>query len=57
MLYLYITFGIAVASGVLLFLYDPALIASRAYFVPKIILITLGLVNAVLYNRIAHGMR
>jgi hypothetical protein len=53
--YLYITFGIAVASGVLLFLYDPALVASRAYFVPKIILITLGLVNAALYNRIAYG--
>jgi hypothetical protein len=53
--YLYITFGIAAFSGVLLFLYDPALVASRAYFVPKILLITLGLVNAALYNRIAYA--
>jgi hypothetical protein len=53
--YLYITFGIAVVSGILLFLYDPALVASRAYFVPKIISITFGLVNAALYNRIAYA--
>ena len=52
--YLYVTFGMAFASGVLLFLYDPALVASRTYFVPKIILIILGLLNAALYHRIAY---
>ena len=52
--WLYIIFGIATVSGVLLFLYDPVLVGSRIYFVPKIILIGLGLLNAALYNRFAY---
>jgi putative copper export protein len=50
----YTVFGIATASGILLFLYDPVLVASRDYFVPKIVLVVLGLVNAALYNRFAY---
>jgi len=52
--WLYFIFGIAMLSGVLLFLYDPIAVGSRSYFVPKIILIGLGLVNAALYNRFAY---
>jgi hypothetical protein len=51
---LYIIFSIAIGSGILLFLYDPTLVASRAYFVPKIVLIVAGVTNAALYNRFAY---
>ena len=54
--WLYTIFGIAMVSGVLLFLYDPVSVGSRTYFVPKIILIGLGLVNAALYNRFAYAL-
>ena len=53
--WLYTIFGIAMVSGVLLFLYDPVSVGSRTYFVPKIILIGLGLLNAALYNRFAYA--
>jgi hypothetical protein len=43
-----------IMSGVLLFLYDLVLVASRSYFVPKIIFIILALVNAALYHRVAY---
>jgi hypothetical protein len=52
--WLYIIFVIAAVSGLLLFLYDPVRVGSRAYFVPKIILIVLGLVNAGLYHGLAY---
>jgi hypothetical protein len=51
---LYVTFGIAVVSGVVLFLYDPVAVGSHAYFTPKLILIVLGLVNAALYHRTGY---
>jgi hypothetical protein len=49
--WLYAVFAIAMVSGVLLFLYDPLHMGSRAYFMPKIILIVAGLINTVLYRR------
>lgn len=49
--WLYVTFGVAVVTGVTLFLYDPVAVGSHAYFTPKLILIGLGALNAVLYHR------
>jgi hypothetical protein len=53
--WLYITFALAMLSGVLLFLYDPVHIGARAYFMPKMIMIVLGLLNTLLYRRLAFG--
>ncbi|GAN77558.1 hypothetical protein [Acidisphaera rubrifaciens] len=52
--WLYVTFGVTVASGVLLFLYDPVAVGSHAFFVPKLILIALGLLNAVIYHQTGY---
>jgi hypothetical protein len=52
--WLYIIFAVAAASGLLLFLYDPVRVGSRAYFVPKLLLIALGLLNAAFYNGLAY---
>ncbi|RFD19042.1 hypothetical protein DY926_13360 [Komagataeibacter melaceti] len=43
---LHISFAIAMVSGVILFFYDPVRVGSRAYLSPKLLLITLALVNA-----------
>lgn len=53
--WLYVIFGVVAISGVLLFLYDPVHVGSHAYFMPKILLILLGLLNAALYNHFAYG--
>jgi hypothetical protein len=53
--WLHATFGVALVSGVMLFLYDPALVSGRTYFVPKMLLMMLGLANAALYHRIGHA--
>ncbi len=52
--WLYLVFCVAAVSGVLLFLYDPVHAGSRAYFMPKVIAIVLGLVNAGLYHALAY---
>lgn len=52
--WLYITFAIAMVTGVFLFLYDPVHVGSHAYFTMKLILIVLGLVNATLFHRIGY---
>jgi hypothetical protein len=52
--WLYIVFVIAAVTGILLFLYDPVRMGSRAYFMPKLILIAAGLANAGLYHRFAY---
>lgn len=52
---LYIAFGASIASGLLLFLYDPLHAGSRAYFSPKLIMIVLGLLNTFVYRRYAFG--
>lgn len=49
--WLYATFGVAVVTGVALFLYDPVQVGSHAYFTPKLIFLLLGLLNALLYHR------
>jgi hypothetical protein len=48
---IYWTFGIGVATGIALFFYDPVHVASHAYFSLKLILIALGIANALLFNR------
>jgi hypothetical protein len=53
--WLYVTFGLAMFSGVMLFFYDPVHVGSRAYFVPKMLAILLGLLNTLIYRRFAFG--
>ncbi len=48
---LYVTFGIALLSGMALFFYDPVHVGSHAYFSLKLLLTLLGLVNAALFRR------
>jgi len=50
----YVTFGIALMTGVALFFYDPVHVGSLAYFTPKLLLTLLGLANAALFRRSAH---
>jgi hypothetical protein len=45
------TFVVAMASGLLLFFYDPVHVGSHAYFTLKMILIVLGMANAAIFNR------
>lgn len=52
--WLYAAFGVALASGVALFLYDPVQVGSHAYFTPKLALILLGLANAALFHRTGY---
>lgn len=49
---LYLSFALAMVSGVLLFLHDPVHVGAHAYFAPKLILIAAGLLNAALYHRL-----
>jgi hypothetical protein len=49
--WLYVSFGIALASGVALFFYDPVHVGSHAYFSLKLLLTVLGLANAALFRR------
>jgi hypothetical protein len=49
--WVYWTFGVGVVSGLMLFFYDPVHVASHAYFSLKMILIVLGIFNALLFNR------
>src|SRR4051794_31880250 len=52
--WLYATFGVVVLTGLLLFLYDPVHVGSHAYFAPKLLLIVLGLANALLFHRTTY---
>ncbi|PYD49247.1 hypothetical protein [Novacetimonas pomaceti] len=46
-------FAVTMVSGVLLFFYDPVHIGSRGYLSPKLLLMTLALVNAAIcHNRL-----
>lgn len=51
---LYATFAVAMVTGVALFLYAPVHVGAHAYFVPKLLAVTLGLVNAAVYNRTGY---
>jgi hypothetical protein len=52
--WLYVTFSIALLSGVALFFYDPVHVGSHAYFSLKLLLTVLGVANAALFRRSAH---
>jgi hypothetical protein len=52
--WLWVTFGIAVLTGVALFLYDPVRVGSHAYWAPKLLAIALGLANAALFHRTSY---
>jgi hypothetical protein len=54
--FVYWTFGIGIATGLLLFFYDPVHVASHAYFSLKLILIALGMGNAAMFNRQGFGV-
>ena len=48
---LYVTFAIALTTGIALFFYDPVHVGSHAYFSLKLLLTGLGLLNAALFPR------
>ena len=52
--WLYATFGVAVATGVALFAYEPLRVGSHAYFAPKMAFIAFGLANALLFHRTSY---
>lgn len=52
--WLWATFGLAAATGLALFLYDPLHIGSRAYWSPKLIAVALGLANAAAFHRTGY---
>jgi hypothetical protein len=52
--WVYVTFAVAIASGFALFFYDPVHVGAHAYFVPKLLLTVLGLLNAALFRRSAE---
>ena len=52
--WLFAAFGVAVATGAVLFAYDPVHVGSHAYFAPKMVLIGLGLLNALLFHRTSY---
>src|SRR4051794_9894916 len=52
--WLYVAFGVVVLTGVPLLLYDPLHVGSHAYFAPKLLLIVLGLANALLFHRTSY---
>jgi hypothetical protein len=54
--FIYWTFGIGMVTGILLFFYDPVHVASHAYFSLKLILIPLGMANALMFNRKGFGI-
>jgi len=53
--WLYAIFGITVATGVALFMYDPVHVGSHAYFTLKLVLTILGLANAAVFHRIGYA--
>ncbi|MBV8094523.1 MAG: hypothetical protein JOY71_28145 [Acetobacteraceae bacterium] len=52
--WLYVTFGVAFATGILLFFYDPVHVGSHGYFTLKLILLAIGLANAALFRRTSY---
>jgi hypothetical protein len=51
---LYATFGVAAVTGVTLFAYDPVHVGSHAFFVPKLLLLVFGVINALLYHQTGY---
>lgn len=52
--WLYATFGVACLTGAALFLWNPVGVGAHAYFAPKLILLVLGLANALLFHRTGY---
>jgi hypothetical protein len=52
--WLYVTFAVAILSGLLLFAYNPVHVGAHAYFAPKLALIALGLANALAFHRTSY---
>jgi hypothetical protein len=52
--WLWVTFAVAVTTGLALFLFDPVRVGSHAYWAPKLVAIGLGLANAALFHRIGY---
>lgn len=50
--WVYGCFAVTLLTGILLLLYDPVHAGSRIYLVPKLILMALGLANAVMFHRL-----
>lgn len=50
----YVSFVAAMVSGVVLFCYDPVHVGAHAYFVPKLTLIGLGMLNALVFHRTTY---
>ena len=55
--WLWVTFGIAMATGVALFFYDPVHVGAHAYFTGKLALIGFGLLNALVFHRVGYCRR
>ncbi len=51
------SFALTIASGVVLFAYDPIRVGAHAYFTPKLALLALGLGNARLLHRARSASR
>lgn len=52
--WLHANFAITFATGLALFFYDPVGVGSRAYFVPKLILIMLAMASATYGHRVRY---
>ena len=52
--WLYVTFGVAAATGLALFLYDPVQVGSHAYWTPKLVAILAALANVALFHRTGY---
>jgi hypothetical protein len=52
--WLWATFGVALVTGIALFLYDPVHVGAHAYWTPKLLAVTFGLANAALFHRTGY---
>lgn len=52
--WLWATFGVALVTGIALFLYDPVRVGSHAYWAPKLLAVALGLANAAFFHRTSY---
>ena len=52
--WLWVTFAAAAATGVLLFLYNPARVGTHAYWAPKLVAVALDLANAAMFHRTGY---
>ena len=52
--WVWVTFGVAAATGVALFLYDPVHVGSHAYWTPKMLCVAAGLANALYFHRTSY---